>query len=77
MIVQGICMEAEEKQPAIDHQAEQDADKRPNVIYSHQPIALANYTLSSICPNCNAETHRRACKVICERCGFMWDCSEL
>jgi hypothetical protein len=38
---------------------------------------LPNYTLSSVCPQCNAPTVRRACKVRCERCGFMWDCSEL
>jgi hypothetical protein len=38
---------------------------------------LPNYTLSTVCPNCNAPTIRRACKVRCERCGFMWDCSEL
>ncbi len=42
------------------------------------PIApLPNYTLASVCPNCNAPVVRRACKVRCERCGFMWDCSEL
>jgi len=38
---------------------------------------LPNYTLSSVSPQCNAPTVRRACKVRCERCGFMWDCSEL
>lgn len=38
---------------------------------------LPNYTLSSVCPACNAPTVRRACKVRCERCGFVWDCSEL
>ncbi|GAB4525026.1 MAG: hypothetical protein OHK0046_40350 [Anaerolineae bacterium] len=38
---------------------------------------LPNYTLSSVCPACHAPTVRRACKVRCERCGFMWDCSEL
>ncbi len=42
------------------------------------PIApLPNYTLASVCPNCDAPVIRRACKVRCERCGFMWDCSEL
>jgi hypothetical protein len=38
---------------------------------------LTNYTLSTVCPNCNAPTYRRACKVRCDRCGFTWDCSEL
>lgn len=38
---------------------------------------LPNYTLSTACPQCNAPTIRRACKVRCQRCGFMWDCSEL
>jgi hypothetical protein len=41
------------------------------------PLPLPNYTLSTVCPACNAPTVRRACKVRCERCGFMWDCSEL
>lgn len=59
--------------------------ERPNsalslatIIYGralHAP--LSNYTLSSVCPNCDAPTVRRACKVRCDRCGFMWDCSEL
>jgi hypothetical protein len=38
---------------------------------------LLNYTLSTVCPACAAPTIRRACKVRCERCGFVWDCSEL
>ncbi|MCA0455264.1 MAG: hypothetical protein LCI00_14910 [Chloroflexi bacterium] len=41
------------------------------------PPPLPNYTLSTVCPACNAPTIRRACKVRCQRCGFMWDCSEL
>lgn len=40
-------------------------------------LPLPNYTLSSVCPACTAPTIRRACKVRCERCGFVWDCSEL
>lgn len=40
-------------------------------------IPLPNYTLSTVCPACNFPTIRRACKVRCERCGFVWDCSEL
>ena len=38
---------------------------------------ITNYTLSTVCPACNFPTIRRACKVRCERCGFVWDCSEL
>lgn len=40
-------------------------------------IPLPNYSLSTVCPACNYPTVRRACKVRCERCGFVWDCSEL
>jgi hypothetical protein len=40
-------------------------------------IPLPNYTLASVCPACDYPTIRRACKVRCERCGFVWDCSEL
>ncbi|MGQ9908750.1 MAG: hypothetical protein ACUVS2_07940 [Candidatus Flexifilum sp.] len=40
-------------------------------------LPLPNYTLSTVCPACAHPTIRRACKVRCERCGFMWDCSEL
>jgi hypothetical protein len=40
-------------------------------------IAITNYSLSSICPSCGAETYKHACKVRCSRCGFAWDCSEL
>jgi hypothetical protein len=46
-------------------------------VQTHIMIPLPNYTLSTVCPACNAPTVRRACKVRCERCGFMWDCSEL
>jgi hypothetical protein len=38
---------------------------------------IPNYSLSSECPACGFPTVRRACKVRCDRCGFMWDCSEL
>lgn len=41
------------------------------------PAPLPNYTLSTVCPACEAETFRLACKVRCPRCGFVWDCSEL
>ncbi len=47
------------------------------VVVMHPPMPLPNYTLSSVCPACNTPTIRRACKVRCPRCGFMWDCSEL
>ncbi|MBZ0288642.1 MAG: hypothetical protein K8I30_13575 [Anaerolineae bacterium] len=40
-------------------------------------IPLPNYSLSTVCPACSFPTIRRACKVRCERCGFVWDCSEL
>jgi len=42
-----------------------------------QPGSLPNYSLSTVCPRCHAPTVRRACKVRCDQCGFMWDCSEL
>jgi hypothetical protein len=47
--------------------------------YMLKPIEgpLLNFTLSTVCPACNYPTIRRACKVRCELCGFMWDCSEL
>lgn len=38
---------------------------------------VPNYTLATVCPSCDAPVIRRACKVRCERCGFVWDCSEL
>ncbi|MBK8020391.1 MAG: hypothetical protein IPK19_02930 [Chloroflexi bacterium] len=38
---------------------------------------LPNYSLSTVCPQCGAKTYRLACKVRCDRCGFMWDCSEI
>ncbi|MEP6984471.1 MAG: hypothetical protein ABI970_02660 [Chloroflexota bacterium] len=49
----------------------------PSYTMMRPPLPLPNYTLSTVCPACNAPTVRRACKVRCERCGFMWDCSEL
>jgi hypothetical protein len=38
---------------------------------------VPNYTLATVCPSCDSPVVRRACKVRCERCGFVWDCSEL
>lgn len=49
-----------------------------NVIYSKTPLPpIPNYTLSTVCPACGAPTYRRACKVGCDQCGFVWDCGEL
>jgi hypothetical protein len=45
--------------------------------YKKAPRPLPNYTLSTVCPQCGADTFKLACKVRCARCGFMWDCSEL
>lgn len=53
------------------------APKRLALTAAHTPLPLPNYTLSTVCPSCDAPTVRRACKVRCDRCGFMWDCSEL
>lgn len=55
-----------------------DDTPRPPVEYAPRILPpLPNYTLSSVCPACGEPTVRRACKVRCDRCGFMWDCSEL
>lgn len=56
------------------------APKTPKAASEPAPrilLPLPNYSLSTVCPACNAPTIRRACKVRCERCGFVWDCSEL
>jgi hypothetical protein len=58
----------------------QEEKPKPQIIDISKRVLispLTNYTLSTVCPNCNAPTLRRACKVRCDRCGFMWDCSEL
>lgn len=47
------------------------------IIYNKSPKPLTNYTLSTVCPACNSDTYKLACKVRCPKCGFMWDCSEL
>ena len=54
-----------------------DQDGETRVVYRPALRALENYTLSTVCPRCNQPVLRRACKVICEHCGFQWDCSEL
>jgi hypothetical protein len=50
--------------------------ERPSIDKPALP-PVPNYTLATVCPNCDSPVVRRACKVRCERCGFMWDCSEL
>lgn len=57
----------------------QSSHPRPPAIQvdRRRELPLPNYTLSTVCPACSHPTVRRACKVRCERCGFMWDCSEL
>jgi len=52
-------------------------ENRPNIVRARPLPPISNYTLSSVCPGCGAPTVKRACKVRCDRCGFMWDCSEL
>ncbi|MCY4464571.1 MAG: hypothetical protein OXE46_03445 [Chloroflexi bacterium] len=41
------------------------------------PGPTSNFTLSSVCPACNSQVVRLRCKVLCQKCGFVWDCSEL
>ncbi|TVR23517.1 MAG: transposase [Anaerolineaceae bacterium] len=60
-----------------DHPPHDKPPRQPRIIYGAVKPPIPNYTLSTVCPNCEAPTVRRACKVRCERCGFMWDCSEL
>jgi transposase len=60
--------------PDDDRRIEQ---QQPNYVVKSIEGPLLNYSLSTVCPACNFPTIRRACKVRCERCGFMWDCSEL
>jgi hypothetical protein len=56
----------------------QETDSRPESHAAQRPVLpLPNYTLSTVCPACDAEMFRLACKVRCKRCGFMWDCSEV
>ncbi|MDL5054057.1 hypothetical protein QQ056_10950 [Oscillatoria laete-virens NRMC-F 0139] len=62
--------------------AEQKAARHPSPPPDYVPLRksnlpLPNYSLSTVCPGCGHETIRLACKVRCQRCGFMWDCSEL
>jgi hypothetical protein len=65
-------------QSSDDNARPKPATKPPKLRALTPPLGpLTNYSLSTVCPACNAPTIRRACKVRCERCGFMWDCSEL
>lgn len=62
-----------------DHQPEtpRSSPERPHDTVRRVEGPLPNYSLSTVCPACNAPTIRHACKVRCQNCGFMWDCSEL
>jgi hypothetical protein len=60
-----------------ENKAEKQADVKQDDAPRLTLPPLPNYTLSSVCPACTAPTVRRACKVRCERCGFVWDCGEL
>jgi hypothetical protein len=66
-------------QPPRNQDTTQNPQTTPTIpdVPQRPILPLSNYTLSTVCPACNAPTVRRACKVRCERCGFMWDCSEL
>ncbi|MBW4439583.1 MAG: hypothetical protein KME04_20775 [Pleurocapsa minor GSE-CHR-MK-17-07R] len=61
--------------PQPDAKPAQPTPEKPVVEITLPPIP--NYSLSSECPACGFPTVRRVCKVRCDRCGFMWDCSEL
>ena len=64
-------------QPAADPQPISADPVKPAPFHVLREGPLLNYSLSTECPQCGAPTVRRACKVRCDRCGFMWDCSEL
>jgi hypothetical protein len=69
-----MSRQAQPNPPAND----QPSADRPSAVIRARPVPpISNYTLSTVCPGCGAPTVRRACKVRCDRCGFMWDCSEL
>jgi hypothetical protein len=61
--------------PDDDHQPVNETVEKNETSLPVPP--LPNYTLSTVCPACDAEMFRLACKVRCKRCGFMWDCSEV
>lgn len=60
----------------MSDESKDKSDKRVTTVKLHLK-PLTNYSLSTVCPACGADTFRLACKVRCPRCGFMWDCSEL
>jgi hypothetical protein len=62
-----------------DNQPTADAVDRKNGLIEASPplVPIPNYTLAEQCPACGEQVVRHACKVRCERCGFVWDCSEL
>ncbi len=60
--------------PSDDDERHDDALDRA---FERAAVPLTNYSLSTVCPACEAPTFRLACKVRCPRCGFAWDCSEL
>jgi hypothetical protein len=62
---------------SAEQDKKQEKPKAAPVLTRASLLPLTNYSLSTVCPACNAPVIRRACKVRCERCGFMWDCSEL
>lgn len=66
-----------QSQPIPPADDQPSAGQPSNVIRARPVPPISNYTLSTVCPGCGAPTVRRACKVRCDRCGFMWDCSEL
>jgi transposase len=68
-----------DSKPRANHNEKQTAPETPPVqdLMPNIIAPLPNYTLSTVCPACETETFRLACKVRCPRCGFMWDCSEL
>jgi hypothetical protein len=68
--------EKTQKQPIADVNEDTKSAYAAN-ISANPVLPLPNYTLSTVCPACDAEMFRLACKVRCKRCGFMWDCSEV
>ena len=61
----------------VTDQQPSSAEKLRNITKMPVIPPVPNYSLATVCPNCDAPVVRRAYKVHCERCGFMWDCSEL
>jgi hypothetical protein len=65
----------DQKTPAAP--AKQTTQTPPIPLEERARLPVPNYSLSTVCPACDAPTYRLACKVRCSRCGFHWDCSEL